>query len=55
MKRSVVYCEHCETYFHIDYLVCIRPDIGVFCPFCQSDEVEDLSDREVIEILNGET
>jgi len=48
----VVRCESCDKYYSDDDLRYIQPDVGAFCPECDSDELYFLDDKEVIEALN---
>jgi len=49
----IVYCENCKTYHSDDELLYLQPDIGAFCPECKSDELDFMSDREVLGALNA--
>ena len=50
----VVRCEACGKYHSDDVLIYIQPDVGAFCPDCHSDDLEFLSDRDVLEELNND-
>jgi len=45
-------CNECQKYFDSEDLIYIQPDIGAFCPECHSDDLDMLSEREVLEELN---
>jgi len=49
---KIVKCENCCRYYDSEALIYIQPDVGIFCPECESSDLDYLSEADVLEALN---
>ncbi len=49
----IYYCEKCELYFPEEELIDILPDGGRFHNECKDEDINQMSEEEIIEELNN--